>query len=199
MIAIITVRFHSKRLPGKALVEINGIPSLQRTVDSLRKSRKLDGVIVATSDTSPQIISYCKANEIDVFSYENEEDCLTRLYKCTVSKNLSTAVRIWGDCPLLNISLIDSVAEQFQGGILFTQGFPKGWDFYVFDCKEFQNIYERMSPIEKYYWNNIDEINCWHGHRITKLISPVDHLGANFSLDTSGDLERLDRICKSIE
>ncbi len=199
MNAIITARYSSLRLPGKVLLEINGIPSLQRTVDSLRESEYIDEIIVATSDNSPQIVSYCVRNGIEVFSYKNEEDCLSRLYHCTLHYQPRVAIRVWGDCPLINVSLIDTAIEKFRDGILYTEGYPKGWDFYVFDVLTFREIYNEMTPIEKYHWNNFEEISCWHGCSVEKLISPIDLSELNYSLDTLGDLERLNKICKSME
>ena len=62
IVAIIQARMGSTRLPGKVLMDLNGIPMLQYQVDRVVKSKLIDQVVVATS-TLPQddeIVFFCK-------------------------------------------------------------------------------------------------------------------------------------------
>ena len=71
IVAIIQARMGSTRLPGKVLMDLNGIPMLQYQVDRVVKSKIIDQVVVATS-TSPQddeIATFCKKNNISFTHY----------------------------------------------------------------------------------------------------------------------------------
>ena len=50
MIGIIPARYHSTRLPAKALVDILGKPMVQRVYEIAQRAKVLDEVIVATDD-----------------------------------------------------------------------------------------------------------------------------------------------------
>ena len=197
--AIITARYDSKRLPGKALIPINGKNTIQRMVDALRTSNHIDKVIVATS--GQEIAQYCEDNDI-LYFVGDEEDCITRLYECTKAFPSDAVIRLWGDCPLLNINLVKAAFKQKHPyHILSVSGYPSGWGFYVFVTSWFRNIYESMTTSERHHWNNVEEISCWgvHGYNTHTLTSPVDLSHINYSLDTQGDLERIEAICKSYE
>ena len=65
-VAIIQARMGSTRLPGKVLMDLNGIPMLQYQVDRVVKSKLIEQVVVATS-TLPQddeIATFCKKKNI---------------------------------------------------------------------------------------------------------------------------------------
>ena len=48
--AIIFSRFDSRRLPGKAMLDIEGRPLLGRVIDRTKKIKKIQKIIVATSN-----------------------------------------------------------------------------------------------------------------------------------------------------
>lgn len=50
ILGIVPARYASVRFPGKALVEINGKPMVERVYGQALKSRKLDRAVVATDD-----------------------------------------------------------------------------------------------------------------------------------------------------
>ena len=49
MLAIIQARMNSKRLPGKSLMKLNGIPILERVITRVRMSKNISKLIIATS------------------------------------------------------------------------------------------------------------------------------------------------------
>lgn len=107
IVAIITSRWQSTRLPGKALVDIGGKPMLQRIVDIANQSKYIDEVVVATTPSSEPIIQYCKKHNISFYA-GSEEDILSRLYETAKQFNADILVRLWGDAPLIELSQINS-------------------------------------------------------------------------------------------
>ena len=70
---IIPARYNSKRLPGKPLLDINGVPMLVRTYNQCRKAVPASKIIVATDDK--RIEKVCKKNQIN--SIITSKKCLT--------------------------------------------------------------------------------------------------------------------------
>ena len=65
VIAIIQARMASTRLPGKVLIEIDNRPLLETMVSRVKKSKKIDKIIIATSESENDnvIIEFCKKNK----------------------------------------------------------------------------------------------------------------------------------------
>ena len=50
IVGIIQVRMNSKRLPGKAMMKLNGIPIVEFIYKRINKSKKLNKIVFATTD-----------------------------------------------------------------------------------------------------------------------------------------------------
>ena len=105
--AIIQARMGSTRLPGKVLKNVGEKPLLLYMIERVRKSKKLDKVIVATSilEKDNVIEDFCKENNIDYFR-GSESDVLQRYYECAKSYSLDIIVRLTADCPLIDFFMI---------------------------------------------------------------------------------------------
>ncbi len=112
-VAIITSRWQSTRLPGKALVDIGGEPMLQRIVDSIRKSSEINEVAIATTRSSQPVIDYCEKTQIGYY-VGAEDDILDRLYQTAKKFQADIIVRIWGDSPLISATDIDFAIKYFR-------------------------------------------------------------------------------------
>ena len=66
-LAILQARMASTRLPGKVLLEINGIPSIKFQIDRVRNS-KVDNLVIATSTDSSDdaLVEYLKEIHVEV-------------------------------------------------------------------------------------------------------------------------------------
>ena len=70
---IIPARYNSKRLPGKPLIDIKGVPMIVRTFNQCRKAVPASKIIVATDDK--RIKKVCSKNGIN--SILTSKKCLT--------------------------------------------------------------------------------------------------------------------------
>jgi spore coat polysaccharide biosynthesis protein SpsF len=113
IIATITSRWQSKRLPGKALKKIQGKPLIKHIVDSARLST-VDEVIVATTLSSPSIIRYCIENDIPYYAHSNDWDILSRLLAIVETYKADVLVYLWGDCPFIDPYMINKGLEYFN-------------------------------------------------------------------------------------
>lgn len=189
-VAIIQTRYNSKRLPGKALADINGKPMLQHIIDRVRQS-KVDDVVVATTENSPQIVSYCLDNRINFFA-GSEDDILGRVYQVALSYRADIVVLIWGDCPLIDPEIIDKTIELYHNRYskltkyVYATGYPKGLDVGVIgfgDLEHYNRVIKRKEHrlwFHKYLTENVtcQTYNYW-----------VSDYPPNASVDTKWDLD----------
>lgn len=114
VIAIIQARMGSSRLPGKVLMDIAGIPMLQWVVDRVRLSKKIDEVVIATTDASgdEQVVEYCVRQGIAV-TRGSQQDVLDRYYQAAVKFDAEVVVRVTADCPVIDPQVIDHTIQRF--------------------------------------------------------------------------------------
>ena len=80
-VIIVQARIGSSRLPGKVLKEVNGKTLLEHLIVRLRRVRKADQIVVATTikEEDLPIVDLCK--KLDVAFYRgSEEAVLSRYY-----------------------------------------------------------------------------------------------------------------------
>ena len=180
-VAIITSRWASTRLPGKALVDIGGKPMLQHIVDTARQA-KVDEVVVATSVNSQPIIDYCEENKISCYA-GSEDDILDRLYSVAFFIKADIIVRLWGDCPLISARRINKAIQMFQSSLT---------SYNYLTCSDNTGAIAIMPfDLIKDAWINIRDSG--HRHWIHTLLSKQGIL----SVDTQEDLERVREIYAS--
>jgi glutamate-1-semialdehyde 2,1-aminomutase len=105
----------------------------------LSRARRLDQVIVATSDTTENRLL---VNHVESLGYRyfcgSENDVLDRYFEAAKYFNADVIVRITGDCPLVDPSLVDEAVRLFyEGGFDYLSNtmpptFPDGLDIEVF-------------------------------------------------------------------
>lgn len=105
----------SSRLPGKVLKPILNKPVLWHIINRLRSVKKINQVVVATSEqpNDNQIEAFCASENIKCFR-GSEDDVLDRFYKAALFVDATTAIRITGDCPLIDPDLISRLIDYFS-------------------------------------------------------------------------------------
>ena len=113
IIGLIPSRLGSKRLPGKALADISGLPVIIHVAKRSLLSKSLSKVIVCTD--SDEIYSKCKSYNIDVIMtgshYKNGTE---RIASVAEGQEFDFAIDIQGDEPLVDPSHIDIIAENIS-------------------------------------------------------------------------------------
>jgi len=113
IVAIIQTRMSSTRLPGKALLDLDGRSVLSRMVERVKRSDRLTRVVVATTmdPSDDPVEAACLAGKIDVFR-GSLTDVLDRYYQAALQYKADVVVRLTGDCPLIDPVLIDDVVNE---------------------------------------------------------------------------------------
>lgn len=112
VLGVIPARYKSSRFEGKPLVEINGVPMIKRTYNQAKKSKLLDGLLVATEDK--RILEYCESEGIPVMMTSSE--CLTgtdRLAEVAKKHHYDFYINIQGDEPVIDPESISQLINEY--------------------------------------------------------------------------------------
>lgn len=138
-VAIVQARMGSSRLPGKVMRPVVGFPLIEILLKRLSRAETIDQVVIATS-VEPKNNSL--ADHVKSLGYDciqgSEDDVLARYLVTAKSCEADVIVRITGDCPLVDPTLVDEAVIGFKQAQVdyFTNceppTFPDGLDIEVF-------------------------------------------------------------------
>ena len=114
VVAIVQARMGSTRLPNKVMKAIDGCPMIELLLKRLAKSQELDQIVVATSIDSRNLPLVDHVQRLG-FPCEqgSENDVLERYVQAAEKHQADVAVRITGDCPLVDPALVDDCIRDF--------------------------------------------------------------------------------------
>ncbi len=114
VVAIIQARMGSTRLPGKILLDIDGISMLERVVERVGRAQTINQVVVATTldEQDDQIAHLCERNDFQFVRGPNQ-DVLNRYVQAARQFGADVVVRITADCPLMDPDVIDKTVANF--------------------------------------------------------------------------------------
>lgn len=110
VVGVIPARYGSTRLPGKPLKDIGGKTMIQRVYESVKKSRLLDDVIVATDDQRVlEEVERFKGKA--VLTSINHPNGTSRIAEVVQNMNIDIVINIQGDEPFISFKMIDELTE----------------------------------------------------------------------------------------
>jgi spore coat polysaccharide biosynthesis protein SpsF len=135
ILGILQARMTSRRLPGKVLKPILGRPMLERQIERLRRAKRMDRLVVATSveGSDDAIAALCDSLAVECFRGALD-DVLDRFYQAARRHDPRAVVRLTGDCPLADPVVIDRLIDHHaDGGYDYTSNivvrtYPDGLD-----------------------------------------------------------------------
>lgn len=192
VIAIVQARSSSSRLPGKVLKEIQGKAMILHELDRLSASRKIDKIILATSD-DPSDDALARTVQSGGYSvYRGSlNDVLARYYHCAEQYAPAHVVRITGDCPVIDGRVVDETIRcHMDEGNDYTRTsdrFPDGLDTEVMTFAALERAYrEARMPSERehvtLYFRNHPEHFC-----IGSVDCAVDYGNLRWTVDEPRD------------
>ena len=151
-VIIVQARMTSTRLPGKVLLEVLGKPLLAYQVERLRRCKRADAVVLATTTnkTDQALVDFCCEHGISCYR-GSEEDVLSRYYEAAREHRAETIVRVTSDCPLIDPAVIDRVIEAFNWGgedyvaNILERTYPRGMDCEVFTFEALQTAHREAT------------------------------------------------------
>ena len=198
----------SQRLPGKALLDINGRCLLGRVIDRSKHIEGVDKLIIATSTDveDDSIVKFAETEGIDVFRGSLDNVVERALAACECFK-LTRFARICGDRPFfdpeLNSQLI-SLANGNNYDLVTTTNqkpLPPGLTAELITVASLRNNISRFSPENKehltsFFYENENLFNI-------KRIKPPSYIRSDSSIrlvvDDNIDLRRAQSIAAHIK
>jgi N,N'-diacetyllegionaminate synthase len=111
VILTLAVRLKSKRLPQKALVDVEGQTAIEHQIDRLKRCKNGE-IVLCTSDLEEDVplIDIAKKKGIKYFA-GSADDVMDRFMKCAERENANIVVRTTGDSPLTDPEIIDAMID----------------------------------------------------------------------------------------
>lgn len=205
-IAVVQARMGSTRLPGKVLREIAGRPMLSYQLERMRRARRLDDVVVATTTNAcdDPIVAFCEAEACKV-TRGSEHDVLARYADAAGAFAAGTVVRLTSDCPLIDPDLIDLAIDRFAtaGGCdylsnMLSPSYPYGMAVEVMTAQALHTAAaEAIDPGER---EHVTPFIYWRPERfrLESLTMAPDLSQLRWTVDTDADFELVSRILRAL-
>jgi len=193
--AIIQARMQSKRLPGKAMLDLAGKPVLAHIIERAKSIEHVDKVVLATGSLSEnqQLADLALSMGIESFS-GSESNVLERYYMASEQYGGEYIVRITGDNPFTDVeyaSMIVDIALESKFDLCALANLPLGTAVEVIK-KEALNEAYRLSN-EPYHFEHVTPYIKEHPELFSIERPPVTIKnvpeGLRLTIDTAEDYE----------
>jgi spore coat polysaccharide biosynthesis protein SpsF len=112
VVLIIQARMSSTRLPGKSMMPLADKPLVFRMVERLKKCKRIDGIVIATSDQPEDQVLVELAKELEVSFFQgNLLDVRDRYLNAAEKFQADFIIRIPADNPMPDANEIDKLIE----------------------------------------------------------------------------------------
>ena len=197
-VAIVQARMNSTRLPGKVLLKVNNKPLLAYQLDRMANSKRIDKIIVATSELEVDdiIVDFCIDYGIEVYR-GSESDVMGRYHDCAKKYLADVIIRVTADCPLIDPEIIDKVIEKFEQDKVDycgntvppqTSQFPDGSDVEVFTMQALKKAHLEVNDI---HFREHVTFQFWQDtqYKISQMRQEKDWSSYRFTVDYPEDFE----------
>lgn len=196
-VAIVQARMGSTRLPGKVLRPLLGAPMLQRQLERLRRSARLDDIVIATSTRiEDDALEQFAINQGVQVVRGSENDVLQRFLLAAHASRAELIVRITADCPMIDGAVVDRVIEVAQSASsevdfvsnTLQRSFPRGLDTEVF----FLDVLMRLdrcassAPAREHVTYHLYQ-EAAALYRTRQVVAEKNHSNLRWTVDTEDD------------
>ncbi|OJX68193.1 NTP transferase domain-containing protein [Magnetospirillum sp. 64-120] len=196
--AVILARLDSRRLPGKALIQVAGRPLLGHVIDICRHVVGLDAIALATSDRPEDDVLETFAHAEGIACVRGSlDDVAGRFLTAMRQLNLDGALRLNGDSPLNRPALLSQAVERFRRGgwdlvtNVVGRSYPFGVSAEVIGYAAMEractamHIPEHREHVTKVFYDNPEQV------RMDVLLNVEPGMnGVQLAVDDQTDLER---------
>lgn len=207
IVIIVQARMGSTRLPEKIFKTVLRKPLLQYQLERLKRVTLAQDIVVATT-TEPrdqQVATFCHKASFSIFC-GSEEDVLKRYYDASCIFKADVIVRITGDCPLIDPSIVDQAIQLYldnKNGVDYVSNtlqrtYPRGMDVEVFSknilekANTFATTAEEREHVTPYIWRHPEK------HKILQLTQKKDESFHRWTVDTEEDFSLIEKILSAL-
>ena len=210
---ILQARMSSSRLPGKVLVPINGTPLLARQLERIKRSKLVNQIVVATSTEASDDPIELLCQELRVECYRGSlHDVLDRFYQAASNYQSDVVVRLTGDCPLIDATIIDTAVyehlnskNQYTSNSILpddpehTFSYADGLDVEVLNFETLKYVWQNTT--ESYYREHVTSYIRTHSEEFA--IGHLHHQPSlahyRLTVDQPEDMTLIERVFKHFD
>ena len=208
VVASIEARMGSSRLPGKVLMDVGGVPAIERVVRRLALCRRIHDVVLATTTSAADdaLDAWARSRGLAVYR-GSEDDVLDRVVRAQRSMRSDIAVEVTGDCTLLDPEVIDLGVDTFFANTCDVvtnarvPSWPQGADVQVFRLDDLAHVAATVDDpavrehVSLYFYENPDRYRIIHLLAPASLQAPEQRL----QLDYPEDLRFIREVYRRLE
>ena len=159
ILAILQARMSSTRLPGKVLMPLAGAPMIVRQIERVSRARRIDNLVVATSDAAGDdpLAKAVSREGVALFRGSLDDVQARFLGALDTFGPADHVVRLTGDCPLADPGVIDATIDHvLAAGADYGSNtpphrtFPKGLDVEVMTAAALRAAAARATTPEEH-------------------------------------------------
>lgn len=202
--ALPVARSASSRLPGKALMDVAGMPALGHLFERLKRIAVIDRTVFCTTGEAEDdaLADLAAAHGLDCHRGPTD-DVLARMLGALDGQAVDVVLRITGDDLLIDAGYVArAVAHHLENNAEYTdvKDLPSGTEVEVFDADLLRTIWQAASDsggteyLTFYVTHNADQFRVAH--------TPVDARHAHdwrLTLDTPEDYEVIRRLLEAMK
>lgn len=203
---IIQARTGSSRLPEKILMNLDGVSVLEHLVKQVRISKRLQNIVLATSnlERDNKLADHARSIGLNVYRGD-EQKIMTRLLGAAEQYGITVIVRLLGDCPLSDPEMIDAYVAELENNsgldMVTNQHphtYPDGYDISVIRVESLRRLcrnFDQSGEAEHMsgFWKE------GSGFTVKNMTAEEDYFARfRMTLDYPKDLDAIQMVVKSL-
>ncbi len=197
--AIVFSRMTSKRLPGKAMIQISGKTLLERVIERTKQIKNIEHFCIATSNNQEddKIALFAKQNKINLYR-GSLNNVISRALEASKKYQYDSFLRICGDRPFFDVDIYDKMISIHKNGKydlttnIFPRTVPPGLTGEIIDVKSLDKVSKFTSDlldrehVTRYYYNNSEKFKIFN----CDFLHKKENLKLRLVVDNEDDLNR---------
>ncbi len=207
IVATITARMTSERLPGKVLLPCVGRPMLELLVERVRRSRLIDHIVISTTtNRTDDVVEKC-ADDLGVGCFRGSElDVVGRVVGAMEAAEADIVVQLTGDCPLHDWQVIDQLIRLYQANNFdyvsntLVRSYPRGLDCQVVSLVTLQESLRIAKDAAQHEHVCLSVYENPQRFRLFNLMAPPElcYPVQRWTLDTEADYRFISAIYEAL-
>jgi spore coat polysaccharide biosynthesis protein SpsF len=207
IVATITARMTSARLPGKVLMPCVGQRMLELLVERVRRSRLIDHIVISTTvNRTDDAVEACARN-LGVGCFRgSEEDVVGRVVGAMEVAQADIVVQLTGDCPLLDWEVIDQLIRLYQANKFdyvsntLVRSYPRGLDCQIVSLAALQESLRIAKDAAQHEHVCLSIYENPQRFSLFNLMAPPElcYPGMRWTLDTEADYQFLTAVYEQL-
>lgn len=205
IVAIVQARMGSSRLPGKVMKPVANQPMIGVLLNRLSRSKRIDQITVATS-TNPENLPL--RDYVDSLGFTiicgSENNVLSRFALAAKSCDADIAIRITGDCPLVDPQLVDQLIDEFIAqpcdylSNTLSPTYPDGLDIEIMSSQALSRA--ENEAVEKFDQEHVTPYLYRSGNFETRSYEgSTDYSSLRWTVDEPADYEVIQKVFTHFE